>query len=1079
MTHRERHTPDEAPARDVTGTLSASPTASAPSSGTMQSPSGDASLWTDWFHRASPVQQEDALLRSNQQGILYAHQLPSPARTAAPARSVLFGLLNGQVKDLEPLNPPLLEYRDGELDERQREAAARAVATPDVCLIQGFPGTGKSRLVAEIILQAALRGERILFVAATTAALDSALQRLGPHPAVCPVRCLAAEENPTNLPPAIARLTLPERLRAYRETTLPAARVARDNARQHLDEHLHDQPQWARLEALAEQHEQLDERLRALTERRAGIAEEVGRLDPNAVFGARWQACQRARADAVESLDSQLAGLQAELETINGKQTHLDSEWETIRPLAEARQSRRLWTGAWWRALLRSGLNEQLLDLEARRAELSAARLRLEKEIGARRSERIEIENRHADECRRLQDDETTRLRVELDGEIAALEREQDRLREQWRASLSAFPSDNVLEPIARKAVAAARAEWERQREKSVQRADAAEQWLRTVEEGIPTLPQKLVDCANVIAAPTSLLLGGPANAQPAIPLIFDLLILEESDQVTESEFAAAARRARRWVLVGEPQAAAETATAQRKSSRPLLPRPSFFQRLWQNLHADPHHLPYAWLRRNGRLLCRLRPFAIEQEKWMETEPVVDRPDIELRILSVPHQAPQVVEVLFPACMGIGEAKQFIFHELEELAVQTHGRDLHWSESADGVILELAPSNDAETVTIALEAGVREKVARLPAAGMSVSEGMDWHTCSLEFDRAAGWTRQRAEEWVAEHLGLRSTGRTILLTVPHRLDPPLAHILSDWLFSGIYQPVKEAKALLTRPPVQFVAVPALALGESRNRGGAGSRNNKNEAAQLHSERGQGAVTVRAPRLRSVKGGAGLELDLADDRPLEQLPSNLRALLPREGLVNYLEALALVKHLETMLDDENVRLACERWRQRPPWPCEHSCQSPAICDCPRLNNAPAVAVIALYAAQVELLRHLIRQSPTLSQSKIAIEVGPPSAFYHRESLFALVSLTRSHTHRAVSYGEHPHALIQALTRAASGLILFGDPGTLVRRSQWHGPLDHLDESAAQRESSLIGHLVNYLQGHGLHPGAFHVQEGSSK
>jgi hypothetical protein len=237
--------------------------------------------------------------------------------------------------------------------------------------------------------------------------------------------------------------------------------------------------------------------------------------------------------------------------------------------------------------------------------------------------------------------------------------------------------------------------------------------------------------------------------------------------------------------------------------------------------------------------------------------------------------------------------------------------------------------------------------------------------------------------------------------------------------------------------------------------------------------------VRAPRLRSVKGGAGLEVDLADDRPLEQLPSNLRSLLPRQGLVNYLEALALVKHLETMLEDANIRLACENWRQRRSWPCEHTCPSPAVCDCPHRNNAPAVAVIALYAAQVELLRHLIQQTPTLSRNTIAIEVGPPSAFYHRECLFSLVSLTRSHAHRAVSYGEHPLALIQALTRAASGLILFGDPGTLVRRSQWHGPLDHLDESAAQHESSLIGHLVHYLQGHSPHPWAFHVQEGSSK
>ncbi len=134
-------------------------------------------------------------------------------------------------------------------------------------------------------------------------------------------------------------------------------------------------------------------------------------------------------------------------------------------------------------------------------------------------------------------------------------------------------------------------------------------------------------------------------------------------------------------------------------------------------------------------------------------------------------------------------------------------------------------------------------------------------------------------------------------------------------------------------------------------------------------------------------------------------------------------------------------------------------------------------MALYPAQVELLRHLIRQTPTLAKNTLPVEVGLPSAFHQRECLLACVSLTRSHTHRAVSYGEHPHVLTQALTRAASGLILFGDPGTLARRSQWHGPLDHLDELAAQREGRLVSQLVHYLQGHGPHPASFHIQEGS--
>src|SRR5262249_7092513 len=142
-----------------------------------------------------------------------------------------------------------------------------------------------------------------------------------------------------------------------------------------------------------------------------------------------------------------------------------------------------------------------------------------------------------------------------------------------------------------------------------------------------------------------------------------------------------------------------------------------------------------------------------------------------------------------------------------------------------------------------------------------------------------------------------------------------------------------------------------------------------------------------------------------------------------------------------------------------------------------SGMPGIAVLALYSAQAELIRRLIRQSPALGPAQSALVVDIPTAIRQREFSVVLVSLTRSHTHRAVSYGEGPQALVMAVTRARNQLVFFGDPGTLVRRSQWEGPLDHLDEAAATRESRIIGKLVSYLQGH---PGAaqtFSLWEGS--
>src|SRR5262249_60787522 len=102
---------------------------------------------------------------------------PPATRNGSPpsterGRQWLAALLAGQIDDLEPVPTDLVEVFDSALDETQREAVARALHTPDLCLIQGLPGTGKSRVVAELVTQAAARGERILLLAPTAVAVD-------------------------------------------------------------------------------------------------------------------------------------------------------------------------------------------------------------------------------------------------------------------------------------------------------------------------------------------------------------------------------------------------------------------------------------------------------------------------------------------------------------------------------------------------------------------------------------------------------------------------------------------------------------------------------------------------------------------------------------------------------------------------------------------------------------------------------------------------------------------------------------------------------------------------------------------
>src|SRR5262249_35406741 len=141
----------------------------------------------------------------------------------------------------------------------------------------------------------------------------------------------------------------------------------------------------------------------------------------------------------------------------------------------------------------------------------------------------------------------------------------------------------------------------------------------------------------------------------------------------------------------------------------------------------------------------------------------------------------------------------------------------------------------------------------------------------------------------------------------------------------------------------------------------------------------------APALR--KGGAGLEIDLADPRQRDRLPPEFRGGLPDRGIVNFFEAQAVVRYL--------AALAIQ-----PPEPAGNSAE-PA-------TAGPSMAVLALYGSQADLIRRLVAQTPALASPRFKLEIGTPALMRQREADLVLVSMTRSHTHRPVAFGENPHA-----------------------------------------------------------------------
>src|SRR5262249_19432867 len=125
----------------------------APPPGRAASAAGDASTngalaWDELYHAIAPAERERLLALAARQGLLYEHQLHEVRSTSADCDScqrLLETIFSGRLDELEPVAVQSVAVIDSDSDSTQREAVAKALSTPDLCLIQGFPGTGKSR----------------------------------------------------------------------------------------------------------------------------------------------------------------------------------------------------------------------------------------------------------------------------------------------------------------------------------------------------------------------------------------------------------------------------------------------------------------------------------------------------------------------------------------------------------------------------------------------------------------------------------------------------------------------------------------------------------------------------------------------------------------------------------------------------------------------------------------------------------------------------------------------------------------------------------------------------------------------
>jgi DNA polymerase alpha-associated DNA helicase A len=100
--------------------------------------------------------------------------------TTSPLTQVLFNQSTPTPLSPEDLSAPI-KYTNDSLNPSQQAAIQHALASREISLIHGPPGTGKTHTLIELIQQLVLRGSRILVCGPSNISVDNIVERLAPH----------------------------------------------------------------------------------------------------------------------------------------------------------------------------------------------------------------------------------------------------------------------------------------------------------------------------------------------------------------------------------------------------------------------------------------------------------------------------------------------------------------------------------------------------------------------------------------------------------------------------------------------------------------------------------------------------------------------------------------------------------------------------------------------------------------------------------------------------------------------------------------------------------------------------------
>lgn len=223
-----------------------------------------------------------------------------------------------------------------------------------------------------------------------------------------------------------------------------------------------------------------------------------------------------------------------------------------------------------------------------------------------------------------------------------------------------------------------------------------------------------------IVVAPLSAL-----DHDPATRGTFDTVVLTHAERITTELLDLLQRRSSRCVLVG-----------------------SRFARLSGSLFADlfADRDTGKWVAEAGRLVYRARSVPGHRRNDLRSEPLADRPEIELRFLAGAAGDVELAEVVFPGTVSAAEAQTWLAAELDLQPVTPCGPH-HWHDGPGPIracwhLADTVP--EPPKAWAELGRGIKALV---------VGEGADAVTAAVTFD-AEQWGQPAAEAWLADALGI-------------------------------------------------------------------------------------------------------------------------------------------------------------------------------------------------------------------------------------------------------------------------------------------------------------------------------------